>query len=78
MEGEKFGAEAEVSGKAEVQVKFKGYPVMPTGVWINGDRIEYVAGEVPIIKGLPECAVLKVWNEEFDTLVYQDGERILY
>ena len=78
VEGEKFIAEAEASGKAEVQVKFRGFPVMPTGVWINGERIEYVAGEVPVIKGLPEGAVLKAWNEEYDTLVYQDGERLLW
>ena len=78
VEGEKFIAEAEASGKAEVQVKFKGYPVMPTGVWINGDRIEYVAGEVPVIKGLTESAVLKAWNEESDTLVYQEGDRLLW
>ena len=32
VEGEKFRAEAETSGKAEVQAKFRGFPVMPTGV----------------------------------------------
>lgn len=78
VDGEKFRAEAEVSGKAEVQVKFRGFPVMPTGVWINGERIEYVAGDVSVISGLPEDAVLKAWNEEYDTLVYQDGERLLW
>ena len=78
VDGEKFRAEAEVSGKAEVQIKFRGFPVMPTGVWINGEQIEYVAGEEPVIKGLPEGAVLKAWNEEYDTLVYQDGERLLW
>ena len=64
--------------KAEVEIRFKGYPTMPTGVWINGEQIEYVAEEVPVIKGLPETAVLKAWNEEFDTLVYQDGDRLLW
>ena len=68
--------------KAEVEIRFKGYPVMPTGVWIKpsvtGFAIEYVAGEIPIIKGLPEGAVLKAWNEEYDTLVYQDGNRLLW
>ena len=78
VDGEKFRAEAEVSGKAEVQVKFRGFPVMPTGVWINGERIEYVAGEMPMISGLPESAVLKAWNEEYDTLIYQDGYRLLW
>lgn len=64
--------------KAEVEIRFKGYPTMPTGVWINGEQIEYVAEEVPVIKGIPETAVLKAWNEEFDTLVYQDGDRLLW
>ena len=68
--------------KAEVEIRFKGYPAMPTGVWIKpsatGFAIEYVAGEIPVIKGLPEGAVLKAWNEEYDTLVYQDGERLLW
>lgn len=78
VDGEKFRAEAEVSGKAEVQIKFRGFPVMPTGVWMDGERIEYVAGEEPVIDGLPESTVLKAWNEEFDTLVYQDGDRLLW
>ena len=78
VDREKFRAKVEVSGKSEIQVKFRGFPVMPTGIWINEDRIEYVAGEVPVIKGLPEMAVLKAWNEEYDTLVYLDGERLLW
>lgn len=68
--------------KAEVEIRFKGYSAMPTGVWIKpsttGFAIEYVAGEIPVIKGLPESAVLKAWNEEYDTLVYQDGDRLLW
>ena len=59
VDGEKFRAEAEVSGKAEVQIKFRGFPVMPTGVWIDGERIEYVVGEAPVIDGLPESTLLK-------------------
>ena len=55
---------------------------MPTGIWIkptaSGVEVEYVAGEIPVIKGLPERAVLKGWNEEYDTLVYQEGDRLLW
>ena len=51
---------------------------MPTGTWINGDRIEYVAGEVPLMKGVSERAILKAYSMEFDTLVFQDGERLLW
>ena len=68
--------------KAEVEIQFKGRPVMPTGTWIrptaSGAEVEYVAGEIPVIKGLLESAVLKAWNEEYDTLVYQDGDRLLW
>ena len=82
VDGEKFRAEAKISGKAEVQVKFRGFPAMPTGIWIkptaSGVEVEYVAGEVPVISGLPETAVLKAWSEEYDTLVYQDGDRLLW
>lgn len=78
VNGEKFKLEIEVSGKVEVQVKFQGFPVMPTGIWINEDRIEYVDGELPVISGQPENAVLKAWNEEYDTLVYQDGNRLIW
>ena len=79
VENKKFRASVDQPvEKAEVEIRFKGYPAMPTGVWINGEQIEYVAEEVPVIKGLPETAVLKAWNEEFDTLVYQDGDRLLW
>lgn len=83
VDGQVFRAEASrIDHKAEVQVKFRGFPAMPTGIWIkptaSGVEVEYVAGEVPVISGLPETAVLKAWNEEYDTLVYQDGDRLLW
>ena len=60
--------------KAEVEIQFRGRPVMPTGIWLrpmaSGAEVEYVAGDVPVNKGLPEGAVLKAQNEEYDTLVY--------
>lgn len=83
VEDKKFRAIVDhLDEKAEVEIRFKGYSAMPTGVWIKpsttGFAIEYVAGEEPVIKGLPEGAVLRAWNEEYDTLVYQDGERLLW
>ena len=83
VENKKFRASVDQPvEKAEVEIRFKGYPAMPTGVWIKpstaGFEVEYVAGEVPVIKGVPETAVLKAWNEEFDTFVYQDGDRLLW
>ncbi len=79
VEGNRFRAETDQpKGKTEVEIRFKGFPVMPTGTWINGDRVEYVAGVIPLIRGVPEGAVLKAWNKEFDVLVYQDGDRIFW
>ena len=83
VENKKFRASVDQPvEKAEVEIRFKGYPAMPTGVWVKpsatGFAVEYVAGEIPVIKGLPERAVLKGWNEEYDTLVYQEGDRLLW
>ena len=63
-------------GKAEVEIRFKGFPVMPTGTWINDDKVEYVGGIEPLISSMPETAVLKAYSPDFDTLVYQDCDRI--
>lgn len=71
VEDKKFRATVDqLDEKTEVQVKIKGYPAMPTGIWIKpsatGFAVEYVAGEEPVIKGLPEGAVLKallIYNE---------------
>lgn len=78
VDGEKYRAKVEVSGNAEVQVKFRGFPVMPTGIWINRNRIEYVDGEIPVINGFPDRAIVKTWNKDYDSLVYWDGERLLW
>ena len=79
VNGKQFRAEVpRIDHKAEVRVKFKGHSTMPTGTWINGDRVEYVSGVEPIIRGVSEGAVLKAWNTEFDVLVYEDGDRILW
>ena len=83
VDGKQFKAELlGLEEKAEVQIKFKGRPLMPTGTWINptarGAEVEYVSGDVPVIPSLPETAVLKTRNEAYDTLVYQDGDRLLW
>ncbi len=65
--------------KVEVMVQFRGHPLMPTGVWINKNgRIEYVAENVENPAGVPEGAVLKAYNREFDTYVYEDKGIILW
>lgn len=83
VDGRQFKAEVpSLDHKAEVEIQFRGRPVMPTGIWIkptaSSAEVEYVAGDVSVISGLPESAVLKAWNEEYDTLVYQDDDRLLW
>lgn len=79
VDGQKFRTEVpSVDHKAEVEIRFKGFLVMPTGTWINGDKVEYVSGIEPIIRGIHETSVLKAWNTEHDVLVYQDGDRLLW
>ena len=64
----------------ELQVKFKGSRPMPTGIRINVSEqdLEYVSGDIPSVDGVPDTAVLKVYNKEYDVLVYQDGDRLLW
>ena len=78
IEGNRFTAKAQVTSKVEIKVKFAGFPAMSTGVWLNKDRIEYVSGVLPIIRGLPHDVVLKSWNREYDVLVYQEKDRLLW
>lgn len=79
-DGNHFTAEAEIEGKAEVQVKYNWFYEMPTGTWINPStqNVEFVGGVAPVVEGLPEGAVLKAYNEKSDVLVYQDRERLLW
>ncbi len=83
IDGNKYQAIAgKIEKKAEVQISFRGYDVMPTGIYLrltgDGIKVEYVAGDVNEPNGLPAGAVLKAYSEEHDVLVYQDGDRILW
>lgn len=83
VDGRQFKAEVpSLDHKAEVEIQFRGRPVMPTGIWIkptaSSAEVEYVAGDEPLISELPEGAVLKAYSSDFDTFVYQDSERILW
>ena len=43
-----------------------------------GVRVEYLPDELKQIDGVPDRAVLKAYNSEYDTLVYQDGNRLIW
>ena len=78
--GSRFTAKANAGAdsKYEVFVAFSRHAPIGTGVYIDGDRLEYVPGDLPETPSfLPETAVLKAVNEEYGVLIWQDG-RTLY
>lgn len=83
IQGDRFTANVRIPNeKVEVRIRFKGYSLMPTGTYINPTHdkvlIEYVSGALPIIQGLPEEAILKSRNTDYDVLIYQDEKRLLW
>ena len=77
--GERFIASTTApEDKVEVQVKFRGFPAIRTGIWVNRSAVEYVPGDILEITGVPEAAVLKSYNSQHDVLIYQDGNRLLW
>ncbi len=80
INGGRFTAKAEAApdGKSEILVRFGRHVPLGTRVYINGDRLEYVPGDLPEKPSfLPENAVLKAANEEYGVCIWQDG-RTLY
>ncbi len=81
--GDKFTVKANaLSEKASVMIKFNGYPAISTGTYLSpspgGTNVEYVPGMIPVVEGVPNSAVLKCSNEEYDTLIYEDGNELLW
>lgn len=68
-------------GKSELQIHFDGYEPMPTGVWLklidSIVSVDYVSEDVDQPEGIGQRAVLKAFSPEYDTYVYQDGNRII-
>ena len=65
--------------KEELRIRFSGYQPMPTGIWIRPDRgIEYVAGDEEEPEGIPETAILKAYSAEFDTFLFEDGNKLVW
>ena len=81
IDGENFFAMVvnNVEEKEELQIRFSGYSPMPTGIWIRSEgAIDYVAGDVVAPDGVPKTAILKAYSSEFDTFVYEDGDKLLW
>lgn len=65
--------------KTELRIRFNGYPIIPTGTWINRDRIEYVAENVaPVNVDINPDSILKAYSSEYDTFVYQVKKRLIW
>lgn len=63
----------------ELQIRFSGYSPMPTGIWIRPEgAIDYVAGDVVVPDGVPKTAILKAYSSEFDTFVFEDGNKLVW
>lgn len=81
--GDKFTVKANaLSEKTSVMIKFNGYPTIFTGAYLSpspgGTNVEYVPGMTPVVEGVPNSAVLKCYNEKYDTLIYEYGNELLW
>lgn len=68
----------------EIDVIFKGYQPISTGIYINSQRVEYVKNApTPAVSGtdlafLIESGILKVYNADYDAYVYQVEDRLYW
>lgn len=78
IDGERFIAIGKVENKTqEIRVQFAGHESFTTTLYLQGDKLKYTAEE-PQIEGVPADWTLKAYSPKFDTLVYQDGDRLLW
>ena len=67
------------AGKYEILIEFQGYKRLDTQVFINGDHVEYVEGDVRGPEGIDlSDAVLKAYTQAYDTFVYQRGNSLIW
>lgn len=69
--------------KYEIQVRFRGFGTLPTGVYLNGGKVEYVDGQVQVPaeaenEPLLADADLKACSEEWDCYVFQSGNELIW
>lgn len=83
-ENDHFNASAAVDeGKHEIYVKFPGYSLISTGTYISLSsggqiKVEYVPGDVVIPFSVPDNYILKAYNPNLSTYVFQDNDRLLW
>ena len=70
-------------GKHEIFVKFVGYDPISTGTYVSLSfdeqvNVEYVPEEVEILFSIPDDYILKAYNQNQSTYVFQDENRLLW
>lgn len=81
IDGDNFIAEMTIPiEKAELQIRFSGYHIMPTGIYIHQEgQVEYIVENVaPPDIGIPDNAVLKAYSPDYDTFVYELDGKIIW
>lgn len=68
---------ADTDEQGEIFVKFAGHQAISTGVYIRNGQVKYTAEDV-FIPGVPADWTLMVWNEEYDTMVYEAGDQLIW
>ena len=67
----------EKTEEGEIFVRFSGHQPISTSVFIRDGVLKYTAEDVDI-EGVSDDWGLMAYNEEYDVLVYQDGERLVW
>ena len=85
IDGNQFTAKATVPNDTyEINVVFKGYKPISTKVWIKDEKISYVPdAPKPEVSGtdiefIVNNGVLKVYNPEYDTYLYQVEDKLYW
>lgn len=83
VEGDRYSAEAarDAGKQYELRIRFRGHPLMCTGVYLTGGAAGYVKGapQLPAeASKLPPDAVLKACSEEYDCWVFEAGNELFW
>ena len=71
-------------GKYELSIKFRGFGKISTGTYIrlseSESSVEYVPGDVNVPFAVPEGYILKAYNSDQETYVFEDtvGQRLVW
>ena len=68
-----------ITGKYEVLIKFQGFPLVSTAVFINDGKVNYVSEKAPEIDDPRlEGSVLKAYSDNLDVLIFQKSSKLIW